>query len=373
MTCLYRCGNACFHEIPNTSDNEYVGDVIATALSRRSMMRAAAVVTVATAAGTAVVGTGAPQAQAATTTDTAAKTEKAARGLRFTAVAPNLTDAVVIPDGYAQNVVIRWGEPILRGAPAFDPDKQTAAAQAGQFGYNNDFLALLPLPGERGRQILVANHEYTDEVLMFKAYDAANPTREQAEIAWAAHGLSVVVVEEDKRSGKLTAVPRHHLNRRVTATTEFKVTGPAAGSDLLKTSADPTGTKVLGTLNNCAGGETPGAPRCTARRTSTSTSPTAAAPPTRATASAPPPPSASGSVSTSVSTSPRSRTRSTATATSLSWTRTTPPPRPASAPRSAASSTRARRSASRTTATRSPTPATTSASTTSTSSSAARR
>ncbi|MEU9786515.1 PhoX family protein, partial [Streptomyces phaeochromogenes] len=182
---------------------------------------------------------------------------KAARGLRFTPVAPNTADAVTVPVGYGQNVVIRWGEPILRGAPAFDPDKQTTKAQAGQFGYNCDFLALLPLPGERGRQLLVANHEYTDEILMFKGYDPANPTREQAEIAWAAHGLGVVVVEEDRKSGRLTAVPRHHLNRRVTATTEFKVTGPAAGSSLLKTSADPTGKKVLGTLNNCAGGETP--------------------------------------------------------------------------------------------------------------------
>ncbi|MHA5049648.1 PhoX family protein [Streptomyces sp. SD15] len=259
LTCRFRCGNACFHEVPNTSDNEYVGDVIAGALSRRSMMRAAAVVTVATAAGTAVVGTGAPQAQAATASgsDTAYKTQKGARGLRFTPVAPNTTDAVVIPDGYRQNVVIRWGEPILRGAPAFDPEHQTAKAQAAQFGYNNDFIALLPLPGERGRQILVANHEYTDEILMFRGYDAANPTREQVEIAWAAHGLSAVVVEEDRKTGKLTAVPRHQLNRRVTATTEFRITGPAAGSDLLKTSADPTGTKALGTLNNCAGGTTP--------------------------------------------------------------------------------------------------------------------
>lgn len=59
MTCRYRCGDACFHETPNTSDNEYVGDVIAGALSRRSIMRGAAVVTVAAAAGTAIVaGTG---------------------------------------------------------------------------------------------------------------------------------------------------------------------------------------------------------------------------------------------------------------------------------------------------------------------------
>ncbi|WP_329336899.1 PhoX family protein [Streptomyces sp. NBC_00663] len=258
MTCLYRCGNACFHEVPNTSGNEYVGDVIAGALSRRSMMRTAAVVTVAAAAGATVAA--APQAHAATGTAPATsykpgRGSKAARGLRYTPVAPNTTDAVTVPDGYAQNVVIRWGEPILRGAPAFDAEKQTAAAQAGQFGYNNDFLALLPL--DHGKQLLVANHEYTDEVLMFRGYDAANPTREQVEVAWAAHGLSAVVVEEDRRSGKLTAVPRHPLNRRVTATTEFRLTGPAAGSDLLKTSADPTGTKVLGTLNNCSGGTTP--------------------------------------------------------------------------------------------------------------------
>ncbi|MCZ7459115.1 PhoX family protein [Streptomyces sp. WMMC940] len=265
LTCRYRCGDACFHEVPNTSDNEYAGDVIAGTLSRRSMMRTAAVVTVATAAGGAVVAQNAPSAQAAAVPAAGdarhggghgGGTRDGARGLRFTPVEPNTADKVTVPEGYAQNVVIRWGEPILRGAPAFDADRQTARAQAGQFGYNNDFLSLLPLR-EHGRQVLVANHEYTDEQLMFKGYDAANPTREQVEIAWAAHGLSVVVVQEERRSGKLTPVTRHWLNRRLTATSEFRLTGPAAGSDLLKTSADPTGTKVLGTLNNCAGGTTP--------------------------------------------------------------------------------------------------------------------
>lgn len=256
MTCRFRCGDACFHEVPNTSGNEYVGDVIAGALSRRSMVRAAAVVTVTAATG-AVALDNAPTAQAAATKAAQKPEQLGARGLRFEPVAPNTADAVTVPAGYAQNVVVRWGEPILRGAPAFDPENQTGAAQAGQFGYNNDFLALLPLPGECDRQLLVANHEYTDEVLMFRGYDSANPTRQQVEVAWAAHGLSAVVVQEDRRTGKLTVVPRHHLNRRVTVNTEFRITGPAAGSALLKTSADPTGTKAYGTLNNCSGGTTP--------------------------------------------------------------------------------------------------------------------
>ncbi|MFF3617909.1 PhoX family protein [Streptomyces sp. NPDC002467] len=265
LTCRYRCGDACFHEVPNTSDNEYVGDVIAKAYSRRSMLRTAAVVTVATAGGTAIALTGPGQSANATPTGEAGAAGaagtgagEAARGLRFTPVAPNTADQVTIPEGHDQNVVIRWGDPIVKGAPGFNADKQTAAAQAGQFGYNNDFLSLLPLGDKYARQqLLVANHEYTDENLMFKGYDPANPTREQVEIAWAAHGLGVVVVQEDHRSGKLTSVSRHELNRRLTATSVFKLTGPAASSALLKTSADPTGTKVLGTLNNCSGGTTP--------------------------------------------------------------------------------------------------------------------
>ncbi|WP_406210544.1 PhoX family protein [Streptomyces decoyicus] len=260
MTCRYRCGDACFHETPNVSGNDYVGDVIAGALSRRSMVRAAAVVTVAAAAGGVVDGVVAPPAVAAQGRGRASrggKGHRAARGLRFATVPPNTADAVVVSEGHAQNVVIRWGDPILRGAPAFDPDRQSAKAQAGQFGYNNDYMAVLDVPDERHRQLMVINHEYTDEQLMFAGYDAEAPTREQAEIGWAAHGLSVLVVQEEQRSGRLTAVTRHRLNRRITGTTPFEVSGPAAGSDLLKTSADPEGTRILGTLNNCGGGITP--------------------------------------------------------------------------------------------------------------------
>ncbi|RAJ66617.1 hypothetical protein K378_02789 [Streptomyces sp. Amel2xB2] len=277
MTCRFRCGDACFHEAPNTSGNEYAGDLIARALSRRSVLRAGAIVSVAAT----VTTTGACSGESAFASEDAAKAKgKPAKGLRFTPVEPNTDDKVTVPEGYGQNIVIRWGEPILRGAPDFDPEKQSAKAQEGQFGYNNDFLSLLPLHkdrkdrkdhedhearenrghGQEGggrRQLLVANHEYTDEILMFAGYDPDEPTREQAEIAWAAHGLSVVVVEGEKSTGALRAVPRHRLNRRVTATTPFEVTGPAAGSRWLRTSADPDGREILGTLNNCSGGTTP--------------------------------------------------------------------------------------------------------------------
>ena len=75
-------------------------------------------------------------------------------------------DRHYIAEGYDADILIRWGDPVLPGAPAFDPTKQTADAQARQFGYNNDYLGYIPLEGSR-RGLLVVNHEYTNEELMF--------------------------------------------------------------------------------------------------------------------------------------------------------------------------------------------------------------
>ncbi|MFI7677116.1 PhoX family protein [Actinophytocola sp. NPDC049390] len=251
ITCLYRCGNACSHEAPNTSDNTYFADVVADVVSRRKMLKAGAVIAVA-GAGMAAVGTG----TAVATPGRGHGNHGAGRGtgLDFEPVAPNDLDAVVVPEGYEQGVVIRWGDPVLPGAPRFDFANQTAAAQAEQFGYNNDFCGLVPLGHDR--YVMVSNHEYTTESAMFYGYDPANPTREQVEIAWAAHGLSVVVVERNRRGGLEVQLDRHY-NRRITMTSPFEVRGPAAGSAYLRTKADPTGRRVLGTQNNCAGGVTP--------------------------------------------------------------------------------------------------------------------
>ncbi|SEP52033.1 PhoX family protein [Amycolatopsis saalfeldensis] len=255
ITCEYRCGNACAHEAPNPTGNEYFGDVAKNVVSRRGVFKAGAVMAAAAGGFAALSGTAAAAPSAPLSP---ARSGRPVPGTDFAPVPPNKLDRVSVPEGYDQHVVIRWGDAVVPGAPKFDFRKQTAAAQAKQFGYNNDFVGLIPQDPLGLANLLVVNHEYTTEVHLFPAdqYDPANPTEEQVKIAWAAHGLSVVQTLRDPIGGALRTTPSP-LNRRITLDTVFEVRGPAAGSKYLKTSADPSGRKVRGTQNNCSGGVTP--------------------------------------------------------------------------------------------------------------------
>ena len=174
--------------------------------------------------------------------------------MKFASVAPNSEDVVVVADGYEQAVVISWGDPVLPDAPKFDVAKQSGAAQRGQFGFNNDFAGLLPVPGQQNRYLLVTNFEYVTRQFMFPGYNADAPTREQFDIEIAAIGMGVVEVERTPE-GLKPVMGRY--NRRITADTPMTLTGPAAGTDFVKTAADPTGRTIAGTFANCAGGVTP--------------------------------------------------------------------------------------------------------------------
>ena len=43
QTCRFRCGNACAHPVPNSSANEYFGDLVTRAISRRGVLQGGAV------------------------------------------------------------------------------------------------------------------------------------------------------------------------------------------------------------------------------------------------------------------------------------------------------------------------------------------
>ena len=262
VTCTYRCGDQCFHPAPNTTDNEYFGEVLTKVLSRRGALRSGAVVAAAGTGAALLSGTAAAAPADRHRPGKPGKPGRPAPGTDFEPVEPNTLDEVVVPKGYRQHVVIRWGDPVLAGAPEFDFDNQTAAAQVKQFGFNCDYCTLVPLPGDPHRWLMVNNHEYTTEEFMFTGYDPENPTEEQVKIGWAAHGMSVVLLETDKRTGALRQAPvsspkARKYNRRVTLHTPFTVQGPARGSKYLRTNADPSGTTVFGTMNNCSGGHTP--------------------------------------------------------------------------------------------------------------------
>jgi len=181
------------------------------------------------------------------------------QGLTFDPIPPHHADALAVAAGHRADVLLAWGDPVLPGAPPFDPAALTAEAQATQFGYNCDYVGFMPLPrGSRtaGHGLLVVNHEYTNPELMFRDYDPARRTRRQVDVELAAHGMSIVEVFRD-RGGRWRVRRESPYNRRITATTPTLVTGPAAGDSLLRTGADPTGRRVVGTLANCSAGQTP--------------------------------------------------------------------------------------------------------------------
>ncbi|GIW19463.1 MAG: phosphatase [Tepidiforma sp.] len=246
QTCRWSCGNQCAHPAPNESENEYFGAVAQRYVSRRRLLGFGAL-----AAGMLVVGK---------TTVLGAETARAqsagsGSGLNFTPVKLDGSDRIIVPPGYKSEILIRWGDPLfLDPGTGFEFGKQTAAQQERQFGYNCDFLGFIPLAKDRA--LLIANHEYTNPELMFPGYDPENPTKEQVDYELAAHGVSVVHIERHKTRGWRYTLGAWH-NRRLTGTTPMRLTGPAAGHPWMRTSADPAGYTVLGTLNNCSAGITP--------------------------------------------------------------------------------------------------------------------
>jgi len=234
-TCHWKCGNLCA-SAPASAPGS-LDEVVLASLSRRDVLKAGL------ASLVAVAGCG----------------RSAEASLGFTPIAPSTEDRLIVPEGHAYDVVLRWGDPLASGVRRFDIANWAARDQALAFGYNCDFTAHLNLPrgsGDPSRGLLVVNHEYTNPELMFPGYTEGSATREQVDIDVAAHGLSVVEVRRD-RDGRITYARESDLNRRITADTPMELTGPAAGHPLLQTRADPTGTRVLGMLNNCSGGVTP--------------------------------------------------------------------------------------------------------------------
>ncbi len=252
--------------VSNQSENEHFQDVLDARLSRRGFLTGG----FATAAAVSLGGVEAllkAVPASAQETEEADDTEVRIDGRRpligFESVPVSSADDVVVPKGYTAEVLIAWGDPVSNG-PAFKQDASNSAAdQARQWGMHNDGLVYFPIVGSQ-RGLIVQNNEYTDDGLLFP--DGVNNwTQEKTNKSLNAHGVSIIEVTKrtgfpwdwKRRRGKWDVVRPSPFARRITGMTPIEIGGPAAGDPRLMTSDDPTGRRVLGTLNNCAMGFTP--------------------------------------------------------------------------------------------------------------------
>jgi hypothetical protein len=175
----------------------------------------------------------------------------------FQSVPATNADRVTVPPGYTATVLIAWGDPISNG-PAFKSDASNPwQDQEQQWGMHNDGLVFFPFPSADDRRgLIVQNHEYTDDDLLFPDGSAVW-TGDKTRKSLAAHGVSVIEVQRRGRSNRWELKRPSRYARRITGYTPMTVSGPASGDPRLRTSADPSGKRILGTLNNCAMGYTP--------------------------------------------------------------------------------------------------------------------
>ena len=215
--------------------------VVEAALSRRGFLSGL----LAFGSGAAVMGAGLVPGQAAA---------KEGGRFAFTPIGIQTDNTIHVPDGYEWDVLVRWGDPLFSDAPAFDHATGGDAASADRvFGENTDGMESFVVDG---REVIAVNHEYTNRDVNLPHADKGVPTGAE-DVVKLQKLQGVAVMEVTRREGGWQVVQDSPYNRRITHLTPMEIAGPAAGHDLMKTEADPTGTRALGTLNNCGSGRTP--------------------------------------------------------------------------------------------------------------------
>jgi uncharacterized protein len=280
----------------NPSGNESIRDVIdRMGMKRRRFIMTAVGTSALTAIGKVSIGGFLQTVEAAPI-----PSSTGFQGIGFESIKPNLRvpgsqppvlekDLVTVPKGYTAKVLVAWGDPVVSGGPIWSADAtQDAAAQEKQYGMHSDGMHFFPLPGRQflnrvnridgvftytgqtyKRGLLCVNHEYTQESILHGSEGLTPVTIAKVRKSQAAHGVSVIEIEKSRFGNSWSVEPNSRYGRRITGNTEMRISGPAAGSPLLKSkkfNITPTGSVEIGvndgytaygTLNNCAHGYTP--------------------------------------------------------------------------------------------------------------------
>ena len=216
-------------------------EVVDRAMSRRGFLGVLAIGSGAAVFGSALLG-GATSARAQ------------AAAFKFQPVAMGTGFEIQVPPGYAWKPLVRWGDPLVSAAKdSFSPQTGVSLAMSDKvFGENTDGMELFQVDG---RQLIAVNSEYVNPEINLPAEAEALP-RNADEVLLLKNMQGVTVIEIADGGDGYGVVLDSPYNRRITNDTPMTMDGPAAGTDLTRTEADPEGKSPLGTLNNCGSGRT---------------------------------------------------------------------------------------------------------------------
>ena len=215
--------------------------VVDQALSRRGFL-----------SGVLAFGSGAAVMGAGMLSGTSAQAQTTSR-FGFSPIAIQTDNTVHVPEGYSWAPLAKWGEPLFSDADDLSQETGISVGSADRvFGENTDGMEAFVVDG---RQVIAVNHEYVNTRVNLPYTGGEVTSADDVLTLQNMQGVTVMEVAEGPDGWAI--VVDSDLNRRITQNTPMTIAGPAAGHPLLQTSADPAGTTVLGTMNNCGAGKTP--------------------------------------------------------------------------------------------------------------------
>lgn len=259
----------------NTSCNEHFGQVLSRGLSaginRRQLIRGGL--------GLAALGS-VPMLSACGGSDGDGRVG----ALGFNSLDKSLADSVVLPAGYSFTILHATGDRLNASVAAYSNAGTEADDWSARIGDHHDGMGLFHLDGsgrwtknDTDRALLVVNHESSADAHFFHPRGQTSNgvsgkkftqfgdwdlgVRPELEVLKEMNHHGVSIVELQRSGGKWSMKADSLLNRRITAQTPMRISGPAAQlaniRSFMVTRFDPTGATSRGTINNCGSGITP--------------------------------------------------------------------------------------------------------------------
>jgi secreted PhoX family phosphatase len=206
------------------------------------------------------------------------------KALGFPAVEKSLLDNVILPPGYQYSVLHATGDAIDATLASYTNRGAELDDWSRRIGDHHDGMDIFYIDAngrytekETGRAVLCVNHESSaDAHFMHPNGQTSNNVsgkkftqfgdwdlgvRPELEVLKEInqHGISIVEIVKTPEGWRIEK--NSPLNRRVTAQTPMRISGPRAQIDQIRsfmvTRWDTAGSMARGTLNNCGHGKTP--------------------------------------------------------------------------------------------------------------------